>query len=139
MSQRMLTVGTILLVGVLHLPAVLNDWYFYFWWYDVMMHALGGLAMGFLAYAVWKMLEARSANTWKALVLQLGFILGFVALVGIGWEWAEALADAVVLPALGMTDAQLGLTDTMLDLYFDLFGGVVAWILMNVKKQGENT
>jgi len=129
----MLTVGTIFLVGVLHLPAVLNDWYFYFWWYDVMMHALGGLAIGFLAYAVWRMLEVQSVDTWRALVIQLGFILGFVALVGIGWEWAEALVDAIVLPRLGMADAQLGLTDTMLDLYFDLFGGFVAWLLMHVR------
>lgn len=135
----MLTVGTILLVGVLHLPAVLGDWYFYFWWYDVMMHALGGLAMGFLAYALWKMLAERSADTWKALALQLGFILGFVAIIGIGWEWAEGLIDAILLPKMGMTDAQLGLTDTMLDLYFDLFGGFVAWALMNVRTQQENT
>jgi len=133
----MLTVGTILLVGVLHLPAVLNDWYFYFWWYDVMMHVLGGVAMGFLAYTLWSALETRAAETWRALLLQLGFVLGFVAMIGIGWEWAEALADAIVLPALGMADAQLGLTDTMLDLYFDLLGGLVAWALMNVRSRKE--
>ena len=137
MSQRMLTVGTILLVGVLHLPAVVNDWYFYFWWYDVMMHAFGGLAIGFLAMTLWAELESRSAVTWKAFFLQLGFVLGFVALVGIGWEWAEAFADAVILPALGMTDAQLGLTDTMLDLYFDLLGGFAGWLLLNVQAQKE--
>lgn len=137
MSQRILTVGTILLVGVLHLPAVLNNWYFYFWWYDVMMHALGGLAIGFLAMTLWTELESRSVASWRSFVLQLGFVMGFVALVGIGWEWLEALADAIVLPRLGMTDAQLGLTDTMLDLYFDLFGGVVAWLLLNVRAQKE--
>lgn len=137
MSQRALTVGTIFLVGILHLPAVLNDWYFYFWWYDVMMHALGGVAMGFLAMTLWRELELRGATTWRAFILQLGFILGFVALIGIGWEWFEALADAVVLPKMGMASAQLGLTDTMLDLYFDLFGGFVAWLLLNARIQKE--
>jgi hypothetical protein len=137
MSQRMLTVGTILLVGVLHLPAVQNDWYFYFWWYDVMMHALGGFATGFLAMTLWSELESRSVGTWRSFVLQLGFVIGLVALVGIGWEWLEAVADAILLPRLNMTNAQLGLADTMLDLYFDLFGGFVAWLVLNVRARKE--
>lgn len=133
MSQRMLTVGTILLVGVLHLPAVLNDWYFYFWWYDVMMHALGGVAMGFLACTVWSWLNVQNQNPWKTYAAQLIFVVGFVALIGIGWEWAEGLVDGVAVQGLGMS--QLGLVDTMLDLYLDLFGGFIAWTLVNVRKQ----
>lgn len=133
MTELKLTVGTILLVGVLHLPAVLFDWYFYFWWYDVIMHALGGLAMGFLACTLWSWLNVQGANIWKAYAAQLIFVLGFVAIIGIGWEWTEGLVDVVALPDMGMT--QLGLADTMLDLYFDLFGGFVAWALVNVRKQ----
>lgn len=131
MSQRMLTVGTILLVGVLHLPAMVHDWYFYFWWYDVMMHALGGLAMGFLACTLWNWLDVQSTNAEKMYIAQLIFVLGFVAMIGIGWEWTEGFVGSVALPDLGM--AQPGLIDTMLDLYFDLFGGLVAWVLMNMR------
>lgn len=130
MFKKVCTLGTIFLVGVLHLPAVLNDWYFYFWWYDVMMHALGGVAMGCLAYVFWDFLAKKLPATGRTFLLQGLCILGFVALIGIGWEWAEGLADALVLPKLSMTNAQLGLVDTMLDLYFDLFGGLCAWLLL---------
>jgi hypothetical protein len=131
MVKRGLTVGTIFLVVALHLPAVLSDSYFFFWWYDVMMHTLGGIAMGFLGTVVWEWLRSgREIKSKKELVLQLGFVLGCVALVGIGWEWTEALVDAVLLPRLGFADAQLGLIDTMLDLYFDIFGGFCAWLLL---------
>lgn len=132
MSQRTLAVGTILLVGALHFPAVQGDWYFFLWWYDVMMHALGGMAMGFLGYALWSFLQENEVWTWKAVLTQMIFVVGFVALVGIGWEWFEWLVDAVVLPRLSMPSAQLGLTDTMLDLYFDVFGGCVAWLVVRV-------
>lgn len=137
MMELRLTVGTILLVGVLHLPAVLFDWYFYFWWYDVLMHGLGGVAMGFLACTLWSWLNVQGASVWKTNTAQLIFVLGFVAMIGIGWEWAEGIVDAVALPNIGMT--QLGLTDTMLDLFFDLVGGLIAWLVIHVKIQKDLT
>lgn len=133
MLKKGLAVGTIALVFALHLPAVLSDWYFYFWWYDVLMHTLGGVAMGFLGFWVWDFLrEGKFIGSVKELVLSMFFVLGFVALVGIGWEWSEGMVDALLLPRLGLTDAQLGLIDTMLDLYFDLVGGALAWTVVRV-------
>lgn len=131
MLKKSLTVGTIAFVFALHLPAVLADWYFFFWWYDVLMHALGGLAMGFLGLLIWDFLrEEQTLRSGKGVLLSLGFVCGFVALVGIGWEWAEGILDAFLLPRIGLLDAQLGLADTMFDLFFDLVGGALAWIFL---------
>ncbi len=136
MLKKGLVVGTIALVGALHLPAVLSDWYFFYWWYDVMMHALGGVAMGFLGALVWEWLRNEPiVKTERELILEGIFVIGFVAFVGIGWEWAEALADAIVLPHLRIADAQLGLIDTMLDLYFDLFGAVVSFLFLRMYEE----
>lgn len=124
-------VGTILAVGVLHAFALLFHWYFFVWWYDVMMHALGGFAMVILGSIAWDVLvrNARIATPFLW-VMQLGFVLGFVAMIGIGWEWFEGLCDAFLSSAYGMPTAQLGLVDTMLDLYFDLFGALTGWLIL---------
>lgn len=120
--------GTILLIAGLHFPALVLHWYYFIWWYDVLLHGLGGFAMGILGVMVWKWTMRNVDISARILFARLVFVLGFVALVGIGWEWFEALVDAVVLPAVqGMDVAQLGLVDTMLDLFFDLFGGLLAW------------
>lgn len=131
MSKKGLAVGTIIVVFVFHLPAVLSDWYFYFWWYDVFMHVLGGVAGGFLSVCLWDWFNRnKRATSLRDVFFSALFVLGCVAIIGIGWEWTEALVDVMLLPRLGMSDAQLGLVDTMLDLYFDLVGGVLAWLVL---------
>ena len=127
MVQKWCIVGTIILVGILHVPAVFYNWYFFLWWYDVMMHMLGGVAMGLLGSGILRMILGKKVHLtpWALGFLYVGFVLGFVALIGIGWEWLEGIVDAVLLPQLHMGNAQLGLVDTLLDLYFDLMGGVL--------------
>lgn len=131
MFRYFLTVGTIFLVGMLHAPAMVFDWYFYFWWYDVIMHFLGGLAAGFGGVAVWHFLFSGTSlgKTWRLVVAEALFVLGWVALIGIAWEWTEAFVGYRQVTSLGM--AQPGLLDTMLDFYFDLLGGLVAWLLLS--------
>ncbi|NBS68802.1 hypothetical protein EBT31_07775 [bacterium] len=127
MFRYLFAVGTILLVAVLHIPATVFDWYFYFWWYDVMMHFLGGVAAGFGGVALWFTLFPDSSVCKGEILGQALFVLGFVAIVGIAWEWSEAIIGSLEVSSLGMM--QPGLTDTMLDFYFDLLGGAVAWLL----------
>jgi hypothetical protein len=127
MFRYLLAVGTILLVAMLHIPATVFDWYFYFWWYDVMMHFLGGVAAGFGGVALWFTLFPDLSVRTREILGQALFVLGFVAIVGIGWEWSEAIIGSLEVSSLGMM--QPGLTDTMLDFYFDLLGGAVAWLL----------
>lgn len=127
MFRYLLAVGTILLVAMLHILATVFDWYFYFWWYDVMMHFLGGVAAGFGGVALWFTLFPDPSVRTGEILGQALFVLGFVAIVGIAWEWSEAIIGSLEVSSLGMM--QPGLTDTMLDFYFDLLGGAVAWLL----------
>lgn len=128
MFEKRFFVGTIVFIGILHLFATLFHWYFFLWWYDVMMHAFGGFAMGIAAVLFWRWVGVKNLHPHAEFFARLVFVIGFVAIIGICWEWMEALCDVWVFPAPDPVHAtQLGLVDTMLDLYFDLFGAFLAW------------
>lgn len=102
-------------------------------WLDIPMHFLGGFAMGLFGIALWtaaveevtfKKRLLRHLRWWLAPL----FILGFVALVGIGWEWYEYFMD---LWFEGIRQPSIG--DTMADFLLDLIGGFVAVLLFYPK------
>ncbi|MDO8625522.1 MAG: hypothetical protein Q7R47_05545 [Candidatus Diapherotrites archaeon] len=108
----------------------LYSWYPY---YDIPMHYAGGLAMGVLGLAVWDHLVRGVRFSVKKKWLSGAFtafcVLGFVALIGIGWEWFEFLFDAFVAERFDLAVTQASVADTMGDFFFDLAGGasVVLW------------
>lgn len=131
--------ATAIIGGVLgvHGFSVAFDLYGSLWWIDVVMHWAGGFAMAFLGFALWSRLvhsmtvESHTipSHVVKSIVM-FGWVLGFVAIVGIAWEWFEFLCDLwfpSFVPAYKA--AQPGLGDTMADFFFDLFGGVVGFML----------
>jgi uncharacterized membrane protein YjdF len=51
-------------------------------------------------------------------------------MIGVGWEWFEFLVDTLAtsfVQTYGV--AQMGLADTMDDLFNDTLGALTAWIL----------
>ncbi|KKW28497.1 MAG: hypothetical protein UY72_C0070G0003 [Candidatus Uhrbacteria bacterium GW2011_GWD2_52_7] len=130
-------IGIIALVLFVHAFAVVFDWYGTFWWIDMVMHWSGGFAMAFLGFALWSYFvysyevegKGRFAR-FATLIVKFGWVIAFVALVSIAWEWFEFLCDLwfpSFVPAYKA--AQPGLGDTMADFFFDLFGGVVGFLL----------
>lgn len=96
-------------------------------WYDMPMHFAGGMVMAMLAMAFWdaiiKNVTFTTRHPWARRVFFTFCIVGFVALVGIAWEWYEFVFDVCVLPALrGWGPAQPSIADTMADLFFDITG-----------------
>ena len=95
-----------------------------FWhWYDMPMHFLGGVAMALLAWATWDMFvrdikfTVRYPPRQKRVAFML-WLVGFTAIIGIGWEWFEFGFDRFVLPTLqGWAPAQASITDTMADFF----------------------
>lgn len=125
-------VAVIVLVLIFHAFGMLG-WYEAWHYYDVPMHFAGGVAMGVLALALWdanvKSVTLRGKSAWPKRLFFALCVLGFVALIGIAWEWFEFLFDqfAQVRAAWGL--AQASILDTMSDLFFDLLGGLVVVLL----------
>lgn len=124
-SHAALAIVTVL---VFHAFGMLG-WYEAWHFYDVPMHFAGGVAMAMLALALWdagvQTVTMRVKKTW----VKCGFfwlvVLGFVALVGIGWEWMEFVLDQLTAVRASLGLAQTSMLDTMSDLFFDLLGGGV--------------
>lgn len=118
-----------------HGIAIASGWYLSNLWLDIPMHFAGGFGMGYLALAIWqttvsKISFRKSLNKPWRILIYLGIILGFVALVGIAWEWYEFIFDSYASQvSLEYRPAQMSLTDTMADLFLDLLGGVLAFTL----------
>ncbi|MGB0953423.1 MAG: hypothetical protein ACPG31_09365 [Planctomycetota bacterium] len=91
---------------------------------DIPMHFLGGSV---ITWFLWRSLrhptavEALGPRRFQADILLAG--LGVGTVIGL-WEFAEWSTDA-----LGITEAQVGLDDTMLDMFLGLAGGwcYLAW------------
>lgn len=127
--QAGLAIFWVLFFHVLGMIA-LYSWYPY---YDAPMHFGGGVAMGVLALALWdnhiRSVTFTSKKPWARDVFFTFCVLGFVALIGIGWEWFEFVFDELVVVRQQWGLAQTSLADTMGDLFLDLAGGlaVVLW------------
>lgn len=123
---------TALLVSLLVLAAVLfilNEYaqvhflYWRLWWYDIMMHFLGGVVVGGLAAAL--LVRLMPSLSWRAM---LGGVVVSILAVGIGWEIFEYAAGM-----FAGVDNIVG--DTLLDLVMDTLGALSAYgVVMSVAR-----
>lgn len=119
-----------LLVYLLNELAQVHFYYWTFWWYDIMMHFLGGfLVSGIALWAFIRFTPPSSLQIKNALYVSVATAL----VVGIGWEFFEYFA--------GMYVAQVHIvTDTAGDLIMDTIGAVVSWgIIRPALTRGERT
>jgi hypothetical protein len=93
-----------------------KSWFLTVWWFDIPMHFLGGvwLALLFLLYFKKFFVNFDLYKNWRKFFI----ISGFVVFIGIGWEIFEFLIGA-----------QMTLSDTLGDLFFDFFGGLAVSVL----------
>lgn len=111
-------IGLLILAGaifVLNEIAVERYLYWYFWWYDIMMHFLGGVVIG--GIAVWMQLRFFPLASPRAIVLT---VLASIVLVGTGWEIFEYFIDPTYAQQADIV------FDTALDLIMDTLGALVA-------------
>lgn len=102
--------------------------------YDMLMHFAGGAAMGLLAMALWDMLVKdvtfKIRKPWLKPLFFVCCLVGFTAVIGIGWEWFEFAFDMFILPVRGRWGiAQPSIADTMADLFLDLSGALFVALL----------
>ncbi|KKU77609.1 MAG: hypothetical protein UY03_C0012G0005 [Parcubacteria group bacterium GW2011_GWA2_47_64] len=107
-------------IAALQFTALTFHLYWTFWWYDIIVHFLGGTFSGLLI--LWLCFFSGYFGTPRipSKVLVFWFIVLSALAVGIGWEVFER--------ALVVTSSIEGYyLDTILDVIFDVIGGIVAF------------
>ena len=119
----------ILSILVINLMAVKFYWYFSIWWFDMVMHFLGGFWIGLLF--IW--LFSSKAFSFLRLSFEeinIKFIartILFVLIIGVYWEAFEIVINNIIV------GDKFNILDTLSDVFFDLAGGCFAIIYFSKK------
>ncbi|OGD69380.1 hypothetical protein A3I18_02375 [Candidatus Campbellbacteria bacterium RIFCSPLOWO2_02_FULL_35_11] len=107
----------VLFIAALNELAVNYFFYWRIWWFDILMHFLGGLWVGLSALWLYVFSDYFKNPRRDA---EFIFVLSVssVAVVGIGWEVFEFLIESNYSSGY--------IEDTILDLIMDLIGALVA-------------
>lgn len=111
---------------------ILNIFFAYFWvydlysWIDIPMHFLGGFVIAHSFFLIFSYFEKKGFLDVKNKLVFVLLIVSIVSLFAIFWEFWEFLFEL----ASGF-DAQLGLEDTMFDLFMGIAGGFVGAVVFN--------
>ena len=133
---------SIFLILLAHVVIMATDAYHTYSWLDIPMHFFGGYAMALFGMAVYGVLTTHvdirtnsSRGKHAKMLIEFGFVLGFAVIIGVAWEWFEFLVDQFATQFVSTYGAaQLGLPDTMDDLFNDTIGAITAWLLWRSKE-----
>lgn len=101
------------------------SFYHIFWWWDVVLHTLSGVFLGFGAFIlVYTLNSSENIGVQLSPILVGLFALTFAMAAGVVWEIFEYGMDTIV----GTNMQKSGLVDTMQDLMVDTAGALFASI-----------
>lgn len=143
-SRISASVFTVILV----LNVLAYRWFLYWRFrpFDMVMHTLGGLALGFFyLFLVLHKNEGKAADFWKDLLFVS--VLSFAVFGGVVWELTEYFLKSYTLFPVFFHKArffgEVGLKNTMSDLFFDALGGFGAALFsllpIGYNKEAENS
>lgn len=123
-------------IAVLHFTAIVRHWYWTVRWLDIPMHYAGGVLSAMVFYWIFAEVIGALSDAKVPFWVLFMFMLGWVALVGVAWEFSEYLSDTFLLGKVEIIErAQQSLCDTMSDLFMDVLGGtsfaVFGWFRYN--------
>lgn len=111
----------VIIVGFLNYIAHTFNLYWEVWWFDVLMHFLGGFWVGtFALYVLSIVYKSRQIDRKNVFI----FVILSTLVVGVGWEIFEFYFDTNFF--VNRTEAVI---DTSSDLVLDLLGGFLAYKL----------
>jgi hypothetical protein len=116
-------------LGTVGLPGSQFSFYQTVWWWDHLTHALSASVVAAAGYATVRAIDLHTEQVYLPSQFTFVFILLFVVAFGVLWEVLEFAVGG--LAAVFGGDAvltQYGLEDTLLDLVFDIVGGVLVAI-----------
>ena len=142
-----LIIFLVLLIASLNFLAFSFYWYWRIWWFDLLMHFLGGMFVASLGYYFYYLLVSRE----RLSLFRLLILLIFSSLVIGGlWEIFEFSIDAYWSAHVNIKSLQIlqaGSLDTLSDLLFDFLGAIAFGLFIhyipllpdnNLEKQKEN-
>ena|SRR3989344_1710769 len=100
---------------------------FLIWWFDIPLHFAGGFWAFLFSRALIKKLNFQIVGQFSSLAYFV-WLVGAVVLIGVSWELVEFVGDRFILK-LGFTYLPNAYEDVLLDLFMDLSGGVLGWII----------
>lgn len=107
----------VLTIAVLNKLGVVNHLYWKLWWYDILMHFLGGLWIGLASlWIYWFSGYFKTPKKDWETVFVVSILSVFV--IGVGWEIFEFFIE------IDFSNNYVG--DTTLDMIMDLIGSFVA-------------
>jgi len=113
--------AVILLILALHLLALDQFLYWRFWWYDLVMHFLGGFWLAITS--LWLIYFSGYAKDYQPKINRvLLIVLGSVIIFGILWEIFEYVSGATY-------NGESYALDTALDLLLDVLGGCFGYLI----------
>lgn len=116
--RNVLILSTILLV--LHLLASEYAWYWHYWWFDIVMHFLGGFVLGL--FGMWFVLRLNMEIRTRAVFYT---IVAGTMVIAVGWEVFEYIHD--------IAGRGHYIVDTTTDLMLGAFGAAYAYITVRQK------
>ena len=96
---------------------------------DNLLHFSGGFVIGLLAIAIHHDMTDKHDLFGHPSWYHYLFVIGFVMLIGVAWEFHEYMLDNTAVIWWGWPQNQFGLRDTMLDLFMDGCGGSLAFLI----------
>lgn len=94
---------------------------------DIPMHLLGGFAIGLLGLSIHHGVSTKYKTAHTPLWYHYVFVLGFVMLVSVAWEFHEYILDNTINLWYNFPLSQPSLGDTMKDFLNDGIGGSIAF------------
>ncbi|MBI2046326.1 MAG: hypothetical protein HYT28_02835 [Parcubacteria group bacterium] len=110
----------IIFIFALNTVALALGWYFTFFWFDMLMHTLGGVWVGFAALWFLGVIDTDKKATQFNIKRTILAVLLATACVGLLWELFEYIVDIVTHAS------SYGFIDGLSDLFFDLLGASFA-------------
>lgn len=99
-----------------------RDFYYHFWWWDSMLHAISGMALGFIGFVlVYVLNKNENIDVVLSPIFIAVFAFSFAVTIGVFWEIFEFWMDMI----FGLNMQKSGLVDTMFDLMEDCVGALV--------------
>jgi hypothetical protein len=105
------------------------DFYYHFWWWDLVLHTASGFLLGIIGFVA---LFVLNQTDRVRPAMKPGFIcffgVTFAVTLGVLWEIYEFISDRF-WPHLNMQTSETGVSDTMVDLIVDMFGAIIVALM----------